>query len=230
MSLPVAPLAVAAIALALAQVGCGDDGGGGSGAAGQGGGGGAGSSNSSSASGTVEVLQPGGTPLAGQSACEVTITTDIPIPSADHVDACSPVSYPTNPPSGGDHWGVWAAFLRYDDQVVPRGMLVHSLEHGAIAMLHDCPGCESDVLDAFDDAMNEHGADQKCLASGQVARFIVAPDPELDHPVAMAAWGATYVATCIDPPSIAAFVEAHYARGPEDTCAAGKLPAEIGCD
>jgi hypothetical protein len=224
--------AAALVALGLAGPACGDStgeeastaasGGSGSGTTATGSGG-------QAPIGDVEVLTPSAAPLPGQAACEVRITTNIPIVDAKHLDVCTDVIYPTNPPAGGDHWPAWASFATYEEPV-PEEMLVHDLEHGAIAMLHDCDGCADQVLAAFDDAKIAHGADPKCLSSGTVARFIVAPRPELDHPVALAAWGATYTATCIDPPSLEAFVEAHYAGGPEDTCFPGKDPDEIACD
>lgn len=53
-------------------------------------------------------------------------------------------------------------------------------------------------------------------------RVIIAPDPELDVPVAAAAWGWTYRANCFDEPTLAQFVNDHYAQGPEQLCAPGK--------
>lgn len=221
---------VIGLLLALAVAACGDDGDAGAGGTGGGGGGGGSSTASSTgAGGDVEELRPDAEPLPGHDACIVTVTTGIPLAAAKHVELCSDVSYATNPPSGGDHWPRWAAFGTYEEPVAHE-LLVHDLEHGAIALLHDCDGCEDVVVDAFTEATQAYGADPKCLQSGSVARFVIAPDPSLDHPVALAAWGATYVATCIDPPSLAAFIEDHYAKAPEDTCAAGVVPDEVGCE
>lgn len=221
-------LLVAACGDDVVEAGAGGAGGAGSGAAAQGGastGEGAGP-----VGGVVDELHPDRAPLPGHDTCVVTITTDIPIGSASHVEICSDVDYPTNPPSGGEHWPKWVAFGSYDAPV-PRPLLVHALEHGAIALLHDCDGCTDEVVAAFGDVTTAHGADAACIGGGvSVARFVVAPDPELDHPIALAAWGATYVATCIDPDSMEAFVAEHYAKAPEDTCAAGIDPADAGCD
>ena len=225
--MPHASRPVIGLLLALAAAACGDDG-----TAGGGGGGGeaagGGPSTGAGAGAQVEELFPDADPLPGHDTCVVTITTDIPLGSASHVELCSDVSYPTNPPSGGDHWPRWAAYGTYD-QPVAHELLVHDLEHGAVALLHDCEGCAS-VTEAFTQVTEAHGADPKCLQNGSVARFVIAPDPSLDHPIALAAWGATYVATCVDVPSLTTFVEEHYAKGPEDTCAVGVAPAEVGCD
>lgn len=212
------PLLLSAIALAA----CGDDD-----ATGTGGAGGGASSTASSGAGMVTELRPSASPLPGHDECVVTVTTEIPV-SGSHVELCTDVVYATNPPSGGEHWPRWAAFGTYDTPL-RREVLVHDLEHGAIAMLHDCDGCSEQVLAAFQEVTLAHGADEKCIGGGSIARFVVAPDPALDHPVALAAWGANYVATCIDVPSMKEFVAAHYARSPEDTCAEGVDPATITC-
>jgi len=93
------------------------------------------------------------------------------------------------------------------------------LEHGGVVFNYDCPeGCP-EVLAAFDAAIAAHGVDPMC--EGVDARFIVAPDPTLDVPIAITAWEHVYVATCLDEESLIEFVEAHYGQGPEDLCARG---------
>ena len=74
-----------------------------------------------------------------------------------------------------------------------------------------------------------HGVDAICAAGVDptvTSRFVITPDPELDAPIALSAWRATYVATCIDLPSLTAFVDAHYGEAPENVCAQGKDPAD----
>src|SRR5688572_23429319 len=48
------------------------------------------------------------------------VTEQHAIEGAGHVPSCSEVSYGTNPPSSGNHYGVWAAFQSYTF-AVPRG-------------------------------------------------------------------------------------------------------------
>lgn len=172
----------------------------------------------------VTVLTPEAEPLPGQSKCEVTITTDIPLEAVSHVEPCTDLDYPTNPPSGGPHWGVWAAFTTYDVPV-PREMYVHDMEHGGVMLLHRCEGDCAGVLEMFEDARSAVTGDPKCLQipGGPTERVIITPDPELDVPIAAAAWTATYRATCLDPESLRDFVKKHYDHGPESTCAQGKL-------
>jgi len=172
----------------------------------------------------VTVLHPDMPPLPGETSCEVTITTGIPVNKAIHVETCSHVDYATNPPSGGNHWPVWAAYTTYE-VAVPRESYVHNLEHGAVVLLYKCDGKCPDVLAALADARDAVAGDPLCLQipGGPIERVVTTPDPLLDAPVAATAWGATYTATCLDPESLNAFAKAHYGKGTEATCAQGKL-------
>jgi hypothetical protein len=179
--------------------------------------------NGGAAGGVTTVLHPDAPPLPGQASCDVTITTDIPVTKATHVATCTHVDYATNPPSGGDHWGVWAAFASYDVPV-PREMYVHDMEHGGLILLHKCDGACPDVLAALAEAKDAVAGDPLCLQipDGPTERVVTTPDPLLDTPIAIAAWGATYTATCIDVPSLRDFAKAHYGHGSETLCAQGQ--------
>lgn len=179
---------------------------------------------------SVEVLEPDAEPLPGETACTVTITRDIAV-SGTHFELCTPVEYPHDPPAGGPHWPVWAQFAKHS-AVVPREMYVHSMEHGGVMLLHRCsfeePGC-AEVIAALDEAFDGATSDSLCAATGIDVRLLRTRDPLLSAPLALAAWGATYVATCIDPPSIAAFIAERYDRAPESTCATGTSPSSVMC-
>ncbi len=181
-------------------------------------------SDGSDAGPTVTVLTPDLPPLPGESECKITITTGIPLKQAIHVPLCTDVEYATNPPSGGDHWPMWAAYTTYEVPV-PREMYVHNMEHGTVVLLHNCEGDCSDVLSAFAKARDELAGDPKCLQipDGPKERVVTTPDPDLDVPLAAAAWGSTYKATCIDLPSLRSFVKKAYDKATESTCAQGKL-------
>jgi hypothetical protein len=159
--------------------------------------------------------------LPGESECVVTVTTGL-AKAGKHLPVCTPISYETDPPNSGDHWPVWAAFKKYDAPV-PHEMLVHDMEHGAVILLHNCAGaCATDVKKAFNTVYDAQH-DVLCIATGAgvEARMVMAPDTTTETPIALAAWGATYTATCIDPPSLADFVKQHYGHGPETLCANG---------
>lgn len=203
---------------------CGDSGAGGGGA-----GGGSGGAGGAPPEPVTTVLHPTVAPLPGQSECTVTIVENLPSEGHTHVPVCTPVDYGTNPPSSGNHWPIWAQFRSYD-QPVPREMLVHNLEHGGVVMGHHCtdPACP-DLAAAFAAVGDTFGVDALCAATEGGAprsRLVIVPDPELDVPIALAAWGATYRATCLDPESLLAFVEAHYAKASENLCLDGKDPLD----
>jgi hypothetical protein len=177
----------------------------------------------------VETLHPDADPLPGQSDCTVVIKTGITLAPWKHVEGCAAVEYATNPPSGGDHWPFWAAWQEHADPV-PREVYNHNLEHGGIVLSYDCVDACPEVVAALQAAAAGATPDPKCI--GFNARTLITADSELDTPIAASAWGATYTATCLDPTSLADFIEDRYAKGPEDTCAQGKVAVDGGfaCD
>jgi hypothetical protein len=174
----------------------------------------------------VETLKPNAEPLPGETECSVVMTTGIPVSPAVHLPYCTEVEYATNPPSGGDHWQQWAAFKEYST-AIRREIYVHDLEHGAVVLAYKCQDTCPEVVQMLRDVVAEATSDPLCVqAGGAAARLVITPDPKLDTPIAAAAWGATYKATCIDKGSLAAFVAKVYGQGPEDTCYPGKDPTD----
>jgi hypothetical protein len=213
------------IAVVLASIGCSSvtDGSGGAG------GGGAGGSGGAEPEPVKTVLYPEVEPLPGFDQCEVTIWEHLPFEGHTHVPICTDVEYQTDPPSSGNHWPIWAEY-RAHAEPVPRMMLVHNLEHGAVVMAHNCDeACASQAMAAFESVADTFGADALCATSPAGAirsRIIMTPQPSLQLPIALSAWRSTYTATCIDEASLLAFVEQHYGNGPEATCAQGKDPLD----
>jgi hypothetical protein len=164
---------------------------------------------------------PTAPPLPGETDCTVVETTSIPEPDFNHIAICTPLTYATNPPSGGNHWPIWGAFKKYTE-VLPREMYVHDLEHGAIVFTYNCPSGCPDVVTALGSVFDGM-ADPLCLSipGGPPARVVLTPDPDLPTPIAASAWGATYTATCIDVPSLRAFANANYGKGREVLCTDG---------
>jgi Protein of unknown function (DUF3105) len=171
--------------------------------------------------GTFITLYPDAGPLPGESACTVIEHVGIPVASRIHVPICTPVSYPTNPPSGGNHWPIWAAYRAYQETPVPHEMYVHNEEHGTIVFLYRCEGACPEVVAALSAVYDAFPPDPLCAGLGPAARLVLTPDPDLATPIAAAAWGATYTATCIDQASLMQFALDHYAQGPEDFCTDG---------
>lgn len=178
------------------------------------------SSGNGSLDGGLVTLMPDAEPFPGQTTCTIEERGFTGL-ARNHVDACSSVSFDMSPPVGGTHYSIWADFKEYDAPV-PWGFLVHALEHGALVLAYNCtavtPECDA-VLTAFR-AIRAETTDNKCTRDPN-NRVIIVPDPTLDVPIAAAAWGHNYRATCLDVASLEAFRDTYYAHGPEDICVAG---------
>jgi hypothetical protein len=160
-------------------------------------------------------------PLRPDASCPVVIDTP-ELLASPHVAENSPVTYNSNPPSSGPHYPVWANFQEFG-QPVPRGYLVHSMEHGAVLLLYKCPAGPCDAVVAeLRKVRDAVATDPGCDPSIRV-RVIIAPDPELASPVAAAAWGWIYNAECVDVPTLTAFARDRYARAPENFCTPGRV-------
>ena len=136
-----------------------------------------------------------------------------------HVAECSPLTYPENPPAGGDHYSVWAAFQSYTFPL-PRGYWVHDLEHGAVVYSYNCPqGC-TDEVNEVEAMINALPKDPLC-GSRAPRRVLLTPDPELDVRWGLSAWGHTVRADCFDLERFRLFYLNHFGLGPEQLCAPG---------
>ena len=185
-----------------------------------------GSSASSGDAGTGEAAAPvcAQTPAPEKPAasCDVTIESPPVGSSVRHLPPGTAITYCSNPPSSGDHYGDWASFQEYSAPV-EWPYLVHSMEHGAVVLLYKCdpPGCP-DVVDQLKKIRDDAAPDPDCLRVGGTKRIIIAPSTTITTKVAAAAWGKTYQAECVDAPTLGAFVRDNYAKGPENLCIAGR--------
>ena len=175
---------------------------------------------STAADGGADRRLPG--PVHPAASCPVTIETPELI-AGTHVPEGTVITYNSNPPCSGPHYPVWANFQEYSAPL-DEGYLVHSLEHGAIALLYKCdPATDAckvtiDALRKIRDAMP---TDPTCDPAIRV-RVVIAPFPKLDTPIAAAAWGITYKADCVDVPTLTQFAKDNYARATENICALGR--------
>lgn len=118
--------------------------------------------------------------------------------SRNHVD--TGVSYPQNPPVGGDHASVWMNCGAYDEPVVP-DQAVHSLEHGAawISYRPDLAASQVDTLTTLAES-NDY--------------VLLSPVEGIDSAVVLTAWGVQLAVDSADDPRVATFVE-KYQQGPQ---------------
>jgi hypothetical protein len=172
---------------------------------------------------TLDAARPETAPPPTDGPTCAALTEQHAIEGALHMALCSPLTFGTNPPSSGNHYGYWAAYRTYAQPVLP-GFWVHSLEHGAVVIGYHCDdGCPDEVAraQAFIDRLP---AD--CGAPPR--RVILLPNPDLSVRFAASAWGFTLRADCFDEAAFAAFVAEHYGHGPEDICADGVDPFTAG--
>jgi hypothetical protein len=179
--------------------------------------------------GAVAPPAPPPDPAAG-AGCAATIAAHQPLYSP-HVTTTKSCSYNSNPPSSGPHcleWPRWGVHRG----VVPRCNWIHGLEHGAVAVLHNCANGCADVtreLGAIARAFREPDvAGPGTLACGATPRIVVTADPELPAGVqiAAAAWGYTFTAPCWGAETREAllrFLSERVGRGPEKECRDGTV-------
>ena len=165
---------------------------------------------------------PGG---AQAQACKAPAPVQHALEKPLHVPNCSPLAPTHYPPTSGAHYGDWAKPGTYSLFISP-GYYIHNLEHGGVALLYNCPlpkRCPGDVaaLQAVADAFP---ADPLCARVGGVKhRILIAGDSVMDSRFAAVSWGWSLKTDCMDTAAFRAFLEAHYAHGPEaeNFCADG---------
>ncbi|MGW0857966.1 DUF3105 domain-containing protein [Streptomyces sp. NPDC002690] len=109
----------------------------------------------------------------------------------NHVE--TPVSYPMNPPVGGDHNPVW---MNCDADVyteaIPKENAVHSMEHGAVWVTYNSKAAAADV---------------KALTERVEATpySLMSPLEDQADPLILSAWGKQVTVTSASDPRVAQF-------------------------
>jgi uncharacterized protein DUF3105 len=107
--------------------------------------------------------------------------------AAQHEDEGAPLSYSHRPPSSGMHYGTLPQpqdYRMWDTPLTP-GRWVHMLEHGAVAVLYRPDLCDNacvQQLGSFYDS-----APRSNLVG--VRHLVVTPYQDMDHAIAVVAWG-----------------------------------------
>jgi hypothetical protein len=168
-----------------------------------------GSGGTTGAAGVGEVTTDGG-------ACTVFIQQHAD-EGAGHVACSPPPTYATKPPSSGNHYATWADYKTYATPV-PWGHLMHSMEHGAVVIVYNCPSGCADEVAAAQAMIDALPVDADCTAPTK-RRVILAPDPTLDVRWAATAWTWTLRAPCFDAAAFSQFATDHYGKTIENFCA-----------
>jgi hypothetical protein len=139
----------------------------------------------------------GGTTLV---TSECGVEERIAVRGANHV--VGGITYPTNPPVGGDHDPCWAPWGVHD-VTVPTERWVHNLEHGGVVFLHDCadgcPGDEKNLAELLDFVRTQ------APGGREAGHLLSTPYPGLPGRFAAVSWGHRLVLDCIDVQAAVAF-------------------------
>jgi hypothetical protein len=164
--------------------------------------------------------QPSWEISTGSGSCN-SVLYEPPTVSSPHVDACSDLDHLSTPPTSGPHYPKWADYKTYTEPV-PRGFLIHAMEHGAVLLLYNCSNCDTEIM-AMQTWIDAQAVDSACIPP-VLRRTILSPAPWLDVPFAIAAWGFMLKADCFDEAQADDIYADRYAKGPEDLCGAGIDP------
>lgn len=132
-----------------------------------------------------------------------------PSERTEHVSASTQLTYNTNPPTSGRHYGT-AAQAGFYVEPRPAGNLVHSLEHGAVVIYYDPAKLTDEIRQSLTRFVQAH--------RDQWASVIVVPnpDPQPEAPFILTAWTKMLKLDTYDIPTIRAFLAEYLGRGPEN--------------
>ena len=131
----------------------------------------------------VVVLMPHSTAQASQMR---QVTTE----PGTHVDEGAPLSYSHRPPSSGMHFGTVPQppeYRMYDTPLSP-GRWVHMLEHGAVAILYRPDLCDNTCVQQLGQVYDNAPKSNVGQAAG-VRHLVITPYQDMDHAIAVVAWG-----------------------------------------
>lgn len=153
------------------------------------------------------------TQLFGLMANSASVGRTVAIDSSDHVADGTQVVYKSRPPSSGPHYSNWLQSYGYMNPAPPVGNWLHNLEHGAVAILYNCPTACPDLEQQLKDL---YGALPLApnAQRGQ-ARAVILPYADMDKKVAAVAWGWVLEQDELNKDEIIRFYEQRVNRGPE---------------
>jgi hypothetical protein len=129
----------------------------------------------------------------------------------EHVSPGAPLSFKANPPSSGTHYATWIQSGFYTEPQDPGGW-VHSLEHGYVVILYNCPEACPELttqLRGFYDSAPPS-------AKYRYPKLIVTPYKDLGNRLTAVAWNRRLELDQFDADQLMAFFRAYQDKGPED--------------
>lgn len=133
-----------------------------------------------------------------------------PSEGADHVNSGTDVDYDTNPPTSGDHYSSPADPGFYEG-TPPLGNIVHSLEHGHVAVYYDPDEITPEARQSLQEFVVVH-------QGNPWSAVIVVPHPDdnPDSPYVLTAWRTMLETDGYDAETVQAFLAEYLGRGPEN--------------
>lgn len=122
-----------------------------------------------------------------------------------------PITYPLDPPVGGEHNSVWQNCGVYSESIASENA-VHTLEHGAVWI-------------AYQPDLSTEEVDKLQSLTRQSSYRLLSPYPDLPSPIVISAWGYQLQLDSADDPRLTSFIEQYELNpaGPEPgaTCTGG---------
>jgi len=127
-------------------------------------------------------------------------------PGGNHLEAGTPITYPTDPPVSGPHYEEFVAEGGFYTYVVPPPYLVHSMEHGGVVIYYS-PQVTPDQLN--------HLRDLAAQNPGRYHQVVVVPRNDPTYPIILTAWTHWLELTSYDASRIDGFTTLFLDQGPE---------------
>ncbi len=129
---------------------------------------------------------------------------ELPDQGRQHLEAADPLpTYNSNPPTSGPHTPDPAPWGTYDEPI-PAEIAVHNLEHGGTVIHYK--GLPRDQVEDLIDLVESYE---------QPSGVVLAPNPTVDQPLALAAWRRLRTCREFSQPVVRAFIEQFCNKGPE---------------
>jgi len=136
----------------------------------------------------------------------------VPLEGSDHVADGTQVIYKTRPPASGPHYNTWLQAYGFMNPAPPTGNWLHNLEHGAVAILYNCPTACPDLEAELKTLYTELPLTPNAPRG---ARAVILPYPDMDTKIAAVAWGWVLEQDELNKDQIIAFYQSRVNRGPE---------------
>ena len=134
-------------------------------------------------------------PLAGES---------IPEAGRNHVPK-GQVKEVSDPPTSGDHYGEGVAGPGIHEDIVDDGLMIHSLEHGAVGLNYDPEKLTEEQVNQLKDLFNNKFKGKKMMM----------PRKNMSSPIIMVSWGQMLKLDNFDETRMVEFMTNNNDRGPE---------------